>query len=323
MSYKDYYAVLGVARDASPAEIKREYRKLARKFHPDVSKEPDAEVRFKELGQAYEVIADEEKRKLYDRYGESWKAVSEGRTPEPDAGNLRHEFRGKGFDSGQFQDLGSLFEELFGGGFRGPRAGQPGGRHPPGGERGWPVAGADFESTLDLSLEEAFAGCKREIRLTSPATAETRSYKVKIPAGVRDGQRIRLAGQGGAGAGGAQAGDLYLRVQLRAHPHFRFEGHDLVSPLPLSPWEAVLGASVAVRTLAGNVRIKVPPGSSTGKRIRLKGKGYPNPMGRRGDLYAEVQVVIPTNPTTQEHELLEQLAQVSRFHPRMYEEVDR
>ncbi len=319
MSYKDYYGVLGVNREAGADEIKREYRKLARRYHPDVSKEADAEARFKEIGQAYEVIGDEKKRKLYDRYGESWKAVSEGRAPEPDADSIRHESQGEEFDPGQFRDLGSLFEELFGG----PRAGRPGSRHPTPGWREWPEAGVDFESTLELSLEDAFAGDKREIRLSSPATGETRSYKVKIPAGVRDGQRIRLAGQGGPGAGGAQAGDLYLRVRLRAHLHFRFEGPDLVSPLPLAPWEAALGASVAVRTLAGNVRIKVPSGSSTGMRIRLTGMGYPDPTGQRGDLYAEVQVVIPPNPTFQERELLKQLAQVSRFQPRQYEEVDR
>jgi len=323
VSYKDYYSVLGIGRDASPEDVKREYRKLARKFHPDVSKELDAEARFKEIGQAYEVLGDDEKRKLYDRYGESWKAVSEGRAPEPEADGIRQEFRGAGFDPGQVHDLGSLFEELFGGAFGGPGTGQAGSRHASGGWREWPLAGVDFESTLELSVEEAFAGDEREIRLTSPATSESRAYKVRIPAGVRDGQRIRLAGQGGPGAGGAAAGDLYLRVQLRGHPHFRFEGNDLISPLPVSPWEAVLGASVAVRTLDGNVRVKMPPGSSTGKLIRLKGKGYPVAGGRRGDLFAEVEVVIPPDPTPQERELLEQIARVSPFRPRTYEEVSR
>lgn len=325
MSYKDYYTILGVKRDASADEIKRAFRKLARKYHPDVSKEPDAEDRFKEVNQAHEVLGDEEKRKLYDQHGESWKAVSEGQAPRPDAENIRYEFRGEGFDPEQFQDLGSLFEELFGGAgggaFGGPR---PGGRQAGRAQwREWPMAGPDFESTLELRLEEAYAGGERDITLRSPSTGDTRSYRVKIPSGVRDGQRIRLAGQGGQGAGGAPAGDLYMKVQLLPHDHYRFEGQDLVTPLPLAPWEAALGASVAVRTLDGNVRIRVPAGSSSGKRIRLKGKGYPVGRGRRSDLFAEIQVVVPKAPTAREKELFEQLAAASGFRPRTYEENSR
>ena len=325
MSYKDYYLVLGVKRDATADDIKRAYRKLARKFHPDVSKEADAEARFKEVNEAYEVLGDDSKRKLYDQYGESWKAVSEGHAPHPGAEDIRHEFRGEGIDPGQFQDLGSLFEELFGGAadgaFGGPRPGGPrGGRAR---WREWPMAGPDFESTLELGLEEAYAGGERDITLSSPSSGATRSYKVKIPAGVRDGQRIRLTGQGGQGSGGAAAGDLYLRIQLRPHAHYRFEGKDLITPLPLAPWEAALGASVGVRTLDGSVRIKVPPGSSSGKRIRLKGKGYPVGRGRRSNLYAELQVVVPEALDARERELFEQLASASDFRPRAYEEDDR
>lgn len=322
MAFKDYYDVLGVARDTSAADIKRAYRKLARKLHPDVNKAPDAEDRFKEVNLAYEVLGDEKKRALYDKYGEQWKAVSEGRAA-PGAEDIRRESWSAGVDPDQFGDLGSIFEALFGGGLGGRRDSSRGGFSGgfPGGfagreqGRSWSMAGPDYETVLELDVEEAYHGGEREIRLTS-STGDSRGYRVRIPPGVRDGQRIRLAGQGGAGTGQGPAGDLYLKVQIRPSVRFHLEGDDLLTPLPLTPWEGALGASVVVRTLEGTVRIKVPEGTSTGRRIRLRGKGYPLAGGGRGDLYAEVRIEVPSSLTVEERELMKRLAEASRFHPR-------
>jgi curved DNA-binding protein len=313
VGYRDHYAVLGLSRDASADEIKRVYRKLARRFHPDVSREPDAEDRFKEINEAYDILGDEEKRRLYDRYGDAWKAVSEGRVAPPGAEEIRREYRGADIDPEQFADLGSLFDELFGGAF-GPRAraGAQGAR--------WQAAGPDLETALELTLEEAYRGGDRELRLVDPTTGASRRYDVRIPPGVRDGQRIRLAGQGGKGLGGGATGDLFLRVVLRPGRTFRFEGDDLVTPLRLAPWEAALGASVAVRTPDGPVRIRVPAGSSSGRRIRLRGKGYPRRGGARGDLYAEVRIVVPREMSPEERELYEKLSRVTSHRPRCDEE---
>jgi curved DNA-binding protein len=315
MSYKDYYSILGVDRGASAEEIQRAYRKLARKYHPDVNNESGAEERFKELGEAYAVLKDEKKRALYDQYGDSWKAVSEGHGPPPDSERVRVDFKSAGFDPGHLDDFGSIFETIFssefgGGGRSARRAGF---------RRDWQAAGSDHEATLTLTLEEAFEGGKREIHLSDSKTGQKRSYSVNIPRGVRPGQRIRLAGQGGRGASGGQDGDLYLRVEVKPHGRFRLDGADLHTTLPVSPWEAALGGSVEVQTLDGTVRVKVPEGSSSGRRIRLKGKGYHRKGGSRGDFYIEIRVMVPKRLTEEEKTAMSRLKEVSRFNPRAQE----
>jgi curved DNA-binding protein len=313
VAYKDYYSVLGISRSASADEIQQAYRKLARKYHPDVSKEKDAEQRFKELGEAYEVLKDEQKRKLYDQYGDQWKAVSEGRAPPPSAqGNVDFEgFRSEDFDPQEFNDVGSLFESFFGGGFRGGARG--------GARRQWSSGGADREATLELGVEEAFHGGERSLQLMDAESGEQKRYNVKIPAGVRPGQRIRLAGEGNRGAGGGPPGDLYLHVVLRATERFRLEGDDVYTSLPVTPWEAGLGATVGVTTLDGEVRVKVPAGSSTGRKIRLRGRGYGKADGPRGDLYAEIRIEVPATLEAEERQLLERWSQLSKFNPRAEE----
>jgi curved DNA-binding protein len=304
VAFHDYYETLGVPRDASSDDIRSAYRKLARQYHPDVNKDPEAEERFKEISEAYEVLRDPEKRERYDRLGPNWKAGQDvsgasgfgGFAPDQGFGDVRVEFGG-----GDFSDF---FDGLFGGRGRGRRA-------TAGGFDGFSMRGSDQEVELELSLEEAARGGKRRISL-----ADGREYEVNIPAGVRDGQRIRLAGEGGRGAGGGPSGDMFLRVRLRPHPRFRVEGRDLYVDLPVTPWEAVVGATVEVPTLDGTTRVKVPPGSSTGRKLRLRGQGMPGPRGGHGDLYATVKVEVPKNPTAEERELFERLASVSSFNPR-------
>lgn len=314
MAYKDYYSVLGVTRSASAEEIQQAYRKLARKYHPDVSKEKDAEQHFKALGEAYDVLKDEQKRKLYDQYGEQWKAVSEGGPPPSGAGRVNVDFNGfrdEDFDPEAFSDVGSLFEAFFGG--RGAQSGARGGR------RRWPAGGGDREATLELTVEEAFRGGERAITLLDAESGEQKRYTVRIPPAVRSGQRIRLAGEGHAGSGGAPAGDLYLQVVVQGSDRFRLEGDDAYTTLPVTPWEAGLGATVTLVTLDGEVRMKVPAGSSTGRKIRLRGKGYGKPDGPRGDLYAEIRVEMPPTLSDEERQLLERWSQTSKFSPRAEE----
>jgi curved DNA-binding protein len=310
VAYKDYYSVLGVTKDASQDEINSAYRKLARKFHPDISKQSNAEERFKEVGTAYDVLRDEEKRKLYDLYGEQWKAVSEGRAPPPGAERARVDFQEQGFDPQEWGDLGSLFEQFFGGR----------GRTHPGGTQGqaWggQTAGIDVEAKLDLSVEEAFRGGQRNLSLQDPSTGETRHYNVTIPAGVRSGQRIRLAGQGRAGAAEGKKGDLYLVVTIVSSNRFELDGSDVRTTLDLSPWDAALGCKAKVPILDGDVKVTIPAGSSSGREIRLSGKGYPKSDGSRGDLYAEIRIRVPAELNDEERRLFEQLRETSRFQAR-------
>lgn len=308
MSYKDYYTVLGVARTAESEEIQRVYKKLARKYHPDISKEEDAEERFKELGEAYGVLKDEKKRALYDRYGESWKAVSEGRAPPPDTNNVRVEFSDAGFNPEEYGDLSSIFDAFF------KQASRERGRT--GFRREWQVAGADYEVAIELTLEQAFEGGEHEIRLRHSSTGNEQKLNVRLPTGVPSGQRLRVAGKGGEGQGGGPDGDLYLLIHIKPHRLFRMDNGDLHIPLPLSPWEAALGATVDLKTLDENVKLKIPPGSSSGRKIRLRNKGYFKSAKLRGDLYAEVRVAVPRTLTEAERELLEKLALVSKFRPR-------
>ena len=293
LAYTDYYELLGVPRDADQDAIRRAYRKLARKYHPDVNSDPDAEDRFKEIGEAYEVLSDPDKRQRYDRLGASWRQQEQ---QAPDA-NFEDFFTGQGFGTRdtRFEFSDDLFERLFGAFGGGP--GRP---------SAGPVRGADREALLELSLEDALEGGRRKL------TLDHREIDVNFPAGVRDGQLIRLAGQGGPGRDGAPPGDLYLRIALKPHPHFRRRGaDDLDVDLPVTPWQAALGATVPVQTPTGSAQVRVPAGSSSGRRLRLRGRGLPKSGGGRGDLHAIVKITVPKELSDRERELYEQLAESS------------
>jgi curved DNA-binding protein len=300
---QDYYEALGVPRGASADEIRRAYRNLARRLHPDVNKEPGAEDRFKAISEAYEVLRDPEKRARYDDFGANWRA---GAQP-PGGGRAENGFdAGSGFRDVRVDfgsgDFGDIFGDLFGG--RTGRAGR-------GGFEGFSFRGGDQEAELELTLEEAAAGGRRRLSL-----GDGRELEVEIPPGARDGQRIRLSGQGSPGAGHGEPGDLFLRVRLKPHPRFRAQGRDLYVDLAVSPWEAALGADVSVPTLDGSARVKVPAGSSSGRRLRLRGQGLPGGGGSAGDLYAVVMIHVPKKLTRRERELFKQLASTSKFDPR-------
>jgi curved DNA-binding protein len=307
VAFRDYYEVLGVPRGASNEEIRSAYRKLARENHPDVNKNPGAEDRFKEIAEAYEVLRDPEKREKYDRLGQNWKAGDDVSGAAGFEEYLRRGGgRGGGFNGddvrvefGDGDDFSDLFEGLFGG--RGRARGFD----------GFSRRGGDQEAVLELTLEEAARGGKRRLTL-----GDGRDYEVDIPRGVRDGQVIRLAGEGGGGARGAPPGDLLLRIRLRPHPRFRRDGRDLEVDLPVAPWEAALGAKVEIQTLESGVRVTVPAGSSCGRRLRLRGQGMPGPGGRAGDLYAVVKIVVPKKLSKQERKHFEALAETSSFDPR-------
>jgi curved DNA-binding protein len=302
---RDPYEVLGVPRDASDEDIRAAYRRLARRYHPDVNKEPGAEDRFKEISEAYETLRDPERREQYDRYGAAGApgggGPGRGTGPGPDAGpgGFGGGFAtGGGFDDVDLGFGGGDFGDIFGGLFGDRR-----GRRGFGG--GFSTRGEDQEAVLELSLREAAQGGRRRLSLDGA------EFEVDIPPGVRDGQRIRLAGQGGGGVGGGPSGDLFLRVRIRSDPRFRVEGSDVYTDLPVTPWEAALGATVEVETLDGTAQVRVPPGSSSGRRLRLRGEGLGD-----GDLYAVVQIRVPPRLTSRERELFEQLAEVSDFNPR-------
>ena len=314
MDYKDYYAALGVDRKASKAEIQKAYRKLARKYHPDVNKTPEAEARFKEITEAYEVLKNEDKRAKYDQFGSAWKQSQQTGGPPPGFEDIFSAF-GQGAGARGFQTGGSgfssFFEALFGGG--GPGGGGQSWHWQDMGPRSAP--GTDHEAAIALSLEEAARGGQREITLTDPETGRNRRLRVKIPSGVRSGQRIRLGGQGGKSPSGDAPGDLYLKVTLRDHPRFKLEGNQLKTLLDVSPAEAALGGEASLPTLNGDVRVRIPPGSSSGRRIRLRGKGYPMASGAggsdAGDLIAEIRVVVPKDLSAEERALYQQLADLS------------
>jgi curved DNA-binding protein len=293
LSYTDYYEVLGVPRDADADAIRRAYRKLARKYHPDLNSDGDAEERFKELGEAYEVLSDAEKRARYDRLGARWREAEREAPDESFEEFVAHH----GFGDGTHVEFGEdLFEALFG-----ARAGRAGG----------PLRGHDREALLELSIEDALTGGRRRLTLAG------REVSVNFPAGIGDGQLIRMAGQGAEGDDGGPRGDLFLRVVLKPHPRFRRRGaDDLDVDVPITPSEAALGATVAVETPTGTARVRVPAGSSSGRRLRLRGRGFPNRGGGSGDLHAIVKIVVPKELSDRERELYEQLAESSGPDPR-------
>jgi curved DNA-binding protein len=314
MKYKDYYKILGVERSASEDDVKKAYRKLARKYHPDVSKEKDAEEKFKELQEAYEVLKDSDKRKAYDQMG----SYQPGQDFRPPPGWEQHFHTGQ---SGGFQDLGDidLFDLLSGlgrGGFSGTRRG---------GGATFRMPGQDYEIAAHLSIEEVARGVEIEVPIAATDLGDdgqlrrtVRNVKVRIPKGATDGQRLRVPGKGGPGQGGAPNGDLYVNIELRQHDQFRVSGHDLYIELPVAPWEAALGAEVQVPTLEGRITMKVPPGSRAGQKLRARGKGLPKPSGSEGDLYAVLQIVTPSVLSEREKELYRELQRASTFNPRAH-----
>lgn len=303
MKYKDYYKILGLERGAGADEVKKAYRRLARKYHPDVSKEKNAEERFKEVGEAYETLKDADKRAAYDGLG----AFRSGQNfrPPPD---WFERFHVHGADDLGGVDLSDLFGSFSGSGGRGGASGFQGfGRTR---RRGRPLRGQDVEATVQLGLEDAARGSEVTLQVGP------QQVRARIPRGATEGQRMRLRGKGGPGAGGGPAGDLYLNIALRPHPQFRAEGHDLRIDVPLAPWEAALGAEIEIPTLEARVTLKIPPGSKAGQRLRLSGKGLPKPKGGSGDLYAVLMIAVPGTHSERERALYEQLREASSFNPR-------
>ncbi len=319
MEYRDYYKILGVARGATADEIKKAYRRLARKFHPDVSKEKDAEARFKEVQEAYEVLKDTEKRAAYDQLGSNWQQGQQFRPPPDWASGF--EFRGRpagaqqdGFEGG-FSDF---FSSLFGG---------MGGGYSQGGFSQGPAAGArrragrDSHARIDIDLEEAFQGGTRTFELQRPqssadGTVEMRAHTVKvtIPRGVTTGQRLRLTGQGEAAPGGGRAGDLYLEIHIRPHAIFHLDGRDITLTLPIAPWEAALGGPVTVPTLGGSVEMRIPAGSQSERKLRLRGRGLPGEPP--GDQVVQLRIVVPPADTPEAKSLYERMRSELAFDPR-------
>ncbi len=299
---------MGVERDAGQDEIKRAYRKLARKYHPDVSTETDAEARFKEVGEAYEVLKDPEKRAAYDQLGANWKQGQDFRPPpdwQPD-----FDFRGGEFTGADAEQFSDFFESLFGGGFRAAHSRQ-----------GFQAQGRDNHLRVLIELEDAYRGATRQLQLQVPEIGpdgrprtRQRTLNVRIPKGVRQGQQIRLAGQGSAGFGGGQPGDLFLEIGFRPHAFYHVEGKDVFLRLPVAPWEAALGATVTAPTPTGPVDLKIPANTATGRKLRLKGRGIP--AARPGDLYAEVVIVLPPADDEAARDAYRALRDAVPFNPR-------
>jgi curved DNA-binding protein len=324
VQYKDYYEILGVPRGAGDAEIKKAFRKLAREYHPDVAKDKKrAEEKFKEVNEAYEVLSDPEKRKKYDQLGANWKSGADFRPPpgwENFGGGQSFRGRGQGGEEFEFQFGGTgfsdFFEQLFGsmGGRRGGF-----GRFSNAEEMEAAERGRDIEGDILVTLDEAMHGAVRtvNVRHTVGRSVKTETHQVKIPPGVTEGQRLRIAGRGEAGSGGGAAGDLYLRVRLAKHPDFDVEDHNLVYEAELAPWEAVLGAEIPVPAPDGRVNIKIPPGTQSGQKLRVRGRGLPVRDGTRGDLFVVIQVAVPAKVSDAERKLWEQLSRESKFNPRI------
>ena len=311
MQYKDYYKIMELSRDASQDEIKRAYRKLARKYHPDVSKEADAEAKFKELGEAYEVLKDPEKRAAYNQLGANWKSGQEFKPPPNwDEG---FEFKGGGFTGGDAGDFSDFFEQMFGrAGFQSTHTGRQSGEH---------LRGQDSHAKIHIDLEDSYRGVTRNISLSTPEMnaqgqlqVKHRSLNVKIPKGIKPGQHIKLAGQGNPGLGTGQAGDLFLEIAFNSHPLFRVSETDVYLDLPVTPWEAALGAKIKVPTPEGSVDLKIPPNSRQGSKLRLAGRGLPTKMP--GDFFVVLQIVLPPATTDQAKEVYQNMQQALDFNPR-------
>ncbi len=319
MEYKDYYKILGVEKTATPDQIKHAYRRLARKYHPDVSKEADAENRFKDVQEAYEVLKDAEKRSAYDELGSNWKAGQDFRPP-PGWGHQNTNFyssNGGGFTEEDMGGFSDFFSNLFG-----RKRGSSFDDH---GFEGYRQRGNDQRTKVTISLEEAFTGAAKTMHLQSPAIdangqirEQTRTLKVNIPAGAKQGQQLRLAGQGGPGVGGEVAGDLYLEIDIQTHPLFTLQERDIYLTLPVTPWEAALGAEIKVPTLAGPVGLKLAAGSQAGQKLRLKGRGMPDKKLGNGDQYAVLQILIPSAQTDEQKQLYEKMAELMPFNPRQH-----
>jgi curved DNA-binding protein len=300
MKFKDYYQVLGVARDATTAELKRAYRKLARRYHPDVSEEPEAEARFKEINEAYEALKDPERRRAYDQLGSNYRA-GESFDPPPGWSATRDSYH---FDfGGENGGFGEFFDAIFGGG----RAGRNGR-----GER-FRMRGGDRHAQATVSLEDAYAGAEQTVEIPGEG-APPRRLKVRIPRGVTEGQQIRLAGQGMMGYGGEAAGDLYLEIRFAPHRRFRAEGKNIHSVLPITPWEAALGAKVNVPTLGGDVAVTLKPGAQSGQKLRLNGRGMPGEPP--GDQIVELLLRMPPVDTDEKRALFEKMRDTMAFNPR-------
>ena len=311
MKYQDYYQILGVSRDASDADIKKSYRKLARQYHPDVNSEASAEEKFKQVNEAYEVLKDTEKRQAYDRFGSDWKHGHEF-----NAGGFGGGFSGSrgggGFSSGDFSDF---FESIFGGGFQQQQSQGRGARPNPKGE--------DQQLKLNISLEEAFHGGSKTIQFSqkdpsgnSNAGPEMKKLKVNLPKGVNQGQKIRLSKQGHPAPGGGPAGDLYLEMNIQPHRYFKLENSNVNLRLPITPWEAAQGATLQVPTLDGKVELKIKPGMQSGQKMRLKGKGMPGPV--QGDQFVEIMIQAPPIQSEQDEELYRQMQKQFDFNPRHF-----
>jgi curved DNA-binding protein len=306
MEFKDYYATLGIERTATPEDVKRAYRKLARKFHPDVSKETDAERKFKDVSEAYEALSDPEKRAAYDEIGRR-RERGQGYEPPPGSG---YEFSGRDGDPAEAAAFSEFFESVFGHRRAGPEMHHARGSF------------ADHHAKVLIDLEDAYRGARRTISLRMPVIDEQgqmrlheRQLEVNIPKGVRDGQHLRLAGQAGPGEGGGRAGDLYLEISIRPHALFRLDGRDLYLDLPIAPWEGALGARVPVPTPVGTLELGIPAGSWSGRKLRLKGQGLPGQPP--GDLYAVLQVTAPPVQTQADRDAYGALAQAhADFDPR-------
>lgn len=330
MEYKDYYKILGVPKTATKEDISKAFKKLARKHHPDLNPgDSTAEAKFKEINEANEVLKDPKKRKLYDQLGPNWEQYQQsggGFQPPPGFENVRFDFGGGGGGGGGAGGFSDFFETIFGGGFQGGGGfgGQPGPGF--GGQRyaRRPRRGSDSEAVYELSLEEAYRGGVKSVTLSEQTTGpggvprtETKVLDVKVPAGIKDGQRIRLAGQGNAGAHGGGSGDLYLRIKIRPHHIYKVQDNNVILDLPVAPWEAALGAKVRVSTLDGPVEMAIPAGMGSGKKLRIRGKGLGS-GSKKGDQFVRVVVKVPEAKTDEERELWAKLAEASGFTPREY-----
>lgn len=310
MEFKDYYQVLGVERDANAEDIKKAFRRLARKYHPDVSKEADAEARMKELNEAFAVLSDPEKRAAYDNVGQTFHAGQEFRPPP--GWNTGYEFSEHNFSDADAADFSDFFSELFGGRM---------GRTSPHGRAQFRTRGEDHHAKVALDIEDAYHGASRTLTLRTPqvdargrVVMTERALDVRIPKGVHEGQLIRLTGQGTPGVGGGEAGDLYLEVQFKPHPRYRVEGRDVYASLPVAPWEAALGAKVTAAVPDGAVEVRIPEGSQSGRKLRLKHRGIPG--ASPGDLYLVLEVILPPASNPKARALYEKMAQELAFNPR-------